>query len=92
MVSHVRRALSDDTIPTDSGCQPFQAANDPLKNLAARVAAKLEEGDFKGAVRVASSDESFASTNSHHLGSFEGQTSTSTPAIFPHPTPRQQLC
>lgn len=34
--------------------------SDPLKNLAARVASKLEEGDFRGAVKIASSNESFA--------------------------------
>ena len=34
----------------------------------ARVAAKLEEGDFRGAVRIASSDESFAPVNATTLG------------------------
>ena len=29
----------------------------PLKNLSARVSSKLEEGDFKGAVRLACSEE-----------------------------------
>ena len=60
LVSHVRRAISDNTIPTFSSHQTFQVSSDPLKNLATRVAAKLEEGDFRGAVRIASSDESFA--------------------------------
>lgn len=31
-----------------------------LKNFAARVACKLEEGDFRGAVRIAASDDSFS--------------------------------
>jgi hypothetical protein len=34
-----------------------------LKLLANRVSNKLEEGDFKGAARIASSDESFAAVN-----------------------------
>ena len=34
-------------------------------NLAVRVSAKLEEGDFKGAVRLASSDDTVADSNSH---------------------------
>ena len=34
--------------------------SDPLKSLAARVTSKLEEGDFRGAVRVAASEDSFA--------------------------------
>ena len=79
LASHVHRALSDDTIPTDSSRQPFQDTNNPLKNLAVRVAAKLEEGDFKGAVRVASSDVSFAPTNS----------TTLDPLRDKHPPPRQ---
>ena len=37
--------------------------HDPLKNFTTRVAVKLEEGDFKGAVRIASSVESFAPNN-----------------------------
>ena len=39
---------------------PKHHISDPLKNLAARVATKLEEGDFRGAVKIASSNESFA--------------------------------
>ena len=37
--------------------------DDSLKYLAARVSAKLEEGDFKGAVRLASSDDTLAPMN-----------------------------
>ena len=33
---------------------------DPLSRLAARVAQKLEEGDFRGAVRIASSNDKVA--------------------------------
>ena len=33
---------------------------DPLSRLAAHVAQKTEEGDFKGAVRIASSDDKVA--------------------------------
>ena len=36
---------------------------DPTRSLAARVSAKLEEGDFKGAVRLASSDDTLAPIN-----------------------------
>ena len=34
-----------------------------MESLAARVSAKLEEGDFKGAVRLASSDDVLAPMN-----------------------------
>ena len=33
---------------------------DPIRSMAVRVSAKLEEGDFKGAVRIASSEETLA--------------------------------
>ena len=36
---------------------------DPIRSLAARVSAKLEEGDLKGAVRLASSDDTLAPIN-----------------------------
>ena len=44
-----------------------QKRTDPLKSLAARVSSKLEEGDFRGAVRLASSSTSIAPENSHTL-------------------------
>ena len=40
-----------------------QLHGDPLKNLRSRVSFKLEEGDYKGAVRVACSGESIADIN-----------------------------
>ena len=39
----------------------------PLENLTARVAAKLEEGDFRGAIRLASSEDIMADINSSTL-------------------------
>ena len=41
----------------------------PLQSLATQVSSKLEEGDFKGAVRVAASDEVFAVENEDTLKS-----------------------
>ena len=38
-------------------------SDDPDTQLAARVSAKLEEGDFKGAVRLASSEDTLAPLN-----------------------------
>ena len=39
----------------------------PLESLAARVAAKLEEGDFRGTFRLASSEDTMADVNSSTL-------------------------
>ncbi|KAL5468951.1 hypothetical protein EMCRGX_G030112 [Ephydatia muelleri] len=36
---------------------------DPLEYLATRVSSKIEEGDFKGAIRLATSDDKFAQDN-----------------------------
>ena len=47
--------------------------HDPLKNLTTRVAVKLEEGDFKGAVRIASSMESFAPNNAETLSAIRSK-------------------
>ena len=41
--------------------------HDPLELLAALVASKLEEGDFKGAVRLACSEDSVVGQNSSTL-------------------------
>ena len=40
---------------------------DPLESLAVRVASKLEEGDFKGAIRLACSEDSIAEPNDKTL-------------------------
>ena len=34
--------------------------NDPMDMLAVRVASKLEEGDYRGAVRIACADDTIA--------------------------------
>ena len=73
LASHIRRAISDENgesrpINTHTQEAHFNLAKDPLSTLAARVAAKLEEGDFRGAVRIASSGESFAPVNAATLG------------------------
>ena len=39
----------------------------PLENLAARVATKLEEGYFRGAIRLAASEDTMADVNSSTL-------------------------
>ena len=40
-------------------------SRNPLEQLGAHVSARLEEGDIRGTIRIASSNESFAPVNSH---------------------------
>ena len=56
-----------DVVPESSFKQHQARDIDPAKHLAARVAGKLEEGDFHGAVRFATSDESFATEDDKTL-------------------------
>ena len=46
--------------PTECTTQPSRRTSDPLRMLSKRVSAKLEEGDYRGAVRVASSEDTMA--------------------------------
>ena len=67
LASSVIKAVNEEKDPAPSESVPFKPVKDPLKNLATRVAAKLEEGDFRGAVRIASSNEVFAPNNESTL-------------------------
>ena len=46
--------------PVHRSRQRQSSTHDPMKSLAIRVSTKLDEGDFKGAVRLASSDVKLA--------------------------------
>ena len=62
-----------------SGCRIF-----PKDSLAARVSAKLEEGDFRGAVRLASSDATLAPMDNSTFAALQEKHPPSHPdSIFP---------
>ena len=70
LASHVNAMLREESDPPDSIPEERshrqhrgQDPQDPPQNLAARVAAKLEEGDIKGAIRLASSEDTIAGPN-----------------------------
>ena len=67
LATYIHKTVSEEKEIDPSCHQTFKPPKDPLKNLAARVASKLEEGDFRGAVRIASSNESFAPVNDSTL-------------------------
>ena len=62
-----RQSGKEDVVPESSFKQHQAREVDPTKHLAARVAGKLEEGDFSAAVWLTTSDESFASDDKNTL-------------------------
>ena len=60
---------------------------DPLLSLATRVSAKLEEGDFRGAVRLACSEDSVAEANKSTIAALRSKHPTPHPdsSMPPHP-------
>ena len=58
----VNKQLREEEDPLPAPRRPANksrvSTSDPLETLGARVAAKLEEADFKGAVRLACSEDS----------------------------------
>ena len=57
----INRQLQEEAIPSISQCpKPGNRPSDPLRTLARRVSSKLEEGDYRGAVRTACSEDSVA--------------------------------
>ena len=50
-----------------SQCSHTQRAIDPMKHLAKRLSYKLEEGDYRGAIRLASLEDSVGSLDSDTL-------------------------
>ena len=71
LASHVNQMIREEADPEASRQrsvkQRRRPAQDPLDTLAVRVASKLEEGDFKGAVRLASSEDSVAELSDRTL-------------------------
>ena len=50
-----------------------KSTKSPMDNLAARVSSKLEEGDFRGAVCIASSNDSLADFSEGTLGALKAK-------------------
>ena len=58
----VKRQLEDEADPSfqRDSCLARMHSSDPMQYLAKRVSAKLEEGDYRGAVRIACSEDAIA--------------------------------
>ena len=68
---HEQIRSESDPLPGPPHHQAPGKHHDPLEPLASRVAAKLEEGNFKGAVRLACSEESIADMNDKTLAALQ---------------------
>ena len=76
-------AATSQSARQSSGPRP---PGDPLINLAKRVSTKLEEGDYKGAVRIACSDETIADINDETLSALKLKHPPAHPdSCFPSP-------
>ena len=69
--------------------QHRRPAPDPLETLAVRVTLKLEKGDFKGAVRLASSEDSVAEPNDRTLQALKEKHPAPHPNYSPPPAPTE---
>ena len=87
LVSVVNQQLKDEADPTPPLHLPSRghpkSSHDPFNSLATRVAAKLEEGDYKGAVRLACSEDSIAT--------FDEETMAALRSKHPPPHPHSQI-
>ena len=69
LATQLNQTISDEADP-DLSASPSQrkpSNRDPLQSLAARVASKLEEDDFRGAIHLASSEDTIAELNNRTL-------------------------
>ena len=91
LASFIQRVVNEETDIETGTHQQFKhsTVRDPLKNLAARVASKLEVGDFRGAVRIASSNDSFAPVNSQTLDLLKEKHPPRNPSFESPPEPIQ---
>ena len=79
--------MDPDTSRQRSVKQRHRPAQDPLETLAVRVASKLKEGDFKGAVRLASSENSVAELSDRTLQALKEKHPAPHPNSSPPPAP-----
>ena len=91
LAAAVNKQLRDELAPASQG-QPLhhnpgsksRSSPDPLTSLAKRVSSKLEDGDYKGAVRLACSEDSFATIDTDVLSTLKEKHSSAHPdTCFP---------
>ena len=85
----LREEVNDPTppIPSSQGCT--KTRGDSLNALATRVATKLKEGDYKGAVRLACSEESIADLNEETWAALKAKHPPPHPSTMIPPPPKE---
>ena len=88
--SAVNQAIQTETDIPEQSISKRRQSHNSTKDLAARVSAKLEDGDFKGAVRLASSAESLCQLDERSLNLLREKHPSAHPdSCFP-PAPTSQ--
>ena len=84
MASAVNQQLREEAGPASSRSLPRSSGSrqDPLRSLATRVTTKLEEGDYRGAVRLACSEDSIAVLDEETVAALQSK----------HPPPHPETC
>ena len=85
----IREEVDPEVPQWNSVKQCRRPARDPLETLAIRVASKLEEGDFKGAVRLASPEDSVVEPNDRILQALKEKHPAPHPNYSPPPAPAE---
>lgn len=76
----------DDPLPSPATSSMKKSQAHPIASLAARVSAKLEEGDFRGAIRLASTEDTIAEENDATVAARR----LKHPAAHPHSSLKMQ--
>ena len=91
LACHVNQMIREEVDPEvpqqNSVKQRRRPARDPLETLAIRVASKLKEGDFKGAVHLASLEDSVAESSDRTLQALKEKHPAPYPNYSPPPAP-----
>ena len=94
LASVVNRQLQEEADPTchRCGCPRSSHGGDPMVFVAKRVSAKLEEGDYRGAVRAACSEDTIADLSEDTLGALrEKHPAVHPESCIPSPPPPEQF-
>ena len=91
-----KKQIEDDADPTPAapGRQPGRKAQKHIsaQSLATKVAAKLEEGDFTGAIRLACSEDTIAERSETTLNALRGKHPPPHPDTLIPPAPLDSVC
>ena len=98
LASEINQQLREEVDPPPAQLRPTnrprskaksKPRSDPLSTLATRVASKLEEGDYRGAVRLACSEDAIADFNEETLAALQAKHPPPHPNTRIPPLPKE---